>query len=225
MNEDGSMKNSKTQHNMSVLETYQMDEQICQFDASIGSIKTDRDGLSDLRLIRQSLGPYSHSFTQIAIIGLSLRNIARVNLSALSRYFVSICDIYGIDISRTNDPITIERIRQVVDDSSFEEATLVFAMFDFDEDGFIDRKDFKEVCAFFNGSAVPTQSVSKLWNQLDAAGNGHVSVYDYATWLNHENSTPTQNVVRRPAKPAPVSHCTERCFSSLLDAYIYLKHR
>jgi hypothetical protein len=103
----------------------------------------------------------------------------------------------------------------------------VFSMFDFDEDGRLDRNDFKELCSFFMGFNVPIRVLVKLWSQLDSDNDGYVSQEDYVRWVDDgHNKDP--NFRNSPwvfvrVRPKTRSRGFPRV-SNLLDAYLILKN-
>lgn len=158
-------------------------------------------------------------------LGLPITHTSRINICGIGKFI----RIYRRRLSvytSPSDPSVWSVLLREIASSSLVETCLVFSMFDFDEDGRLERNDFKELCSFFMGLNVPARVHGKLWHQLDSNMDGYVSQEDYIRWVDG-NNTDHQNVRKLPLRPDRIRPITRSKASvrvrTLFDAYIFLK--
>jgi len=78
-------------------------------------------------------------------------------------------------------------------------AHLIFALFDLDQDTFIDELEFREVFRFFLGHKPTEEQFQNEWAKLDRCGEQKVDLAKYIEWLQ----TSTNPIFHQHAPPAP----------------------
>jgi len=66
-------------------------------------------------------------------------------------------------------------------------ATMTFALFDLDHDGYIDEFEFREVFQFFVGRFPTAVEFQIMWDKLREDGKNSATRKDYALWLEHHS--------------------------------------
>lgn len=80
--------------------------------------------------------------------------------------------------------------------ASSRKADLIFALFDLDQSGFLDKEEFLEVYRYFLGHRPTLEKFEEEWANVDVAANGRVSQKQYDRWLRHSD-----NPVFKPYAP------------------------
>lgn len=82
--------------------------------------------------------------------------------------------------------------------ASSRKADLIFALFDLDQSGFLDKEEFLEVYRYFLGHRPTVDKFEEEWAILDEKVEGHVSQKRYDRWLRAST-----NPVFKPFAPPP----------------------
>jgi len=80
--------------------------------------------------------------------------------------------------------------------ASSRKADLIFALFDFDQSGFLDKSEFLEVYRYFLGHRPTAEKFEEEWGKIDPASKGRVSQKEYDRWLQKSD-----NPVFKPFAP------------------------
>ncbi|CAE7589415.1 unnamed protein product [Symbiodinium natans] len=80
--------------------------------------------------------------------------------------------------------------------ASSRKADLIFALFDLDQSGFLDKDEFLEVYRYFLGHRPTSEKFEEEWANLDVKVQGHVSQKQYNRWLRAST-----NLVFKPYAP------------------------
>lgn len=64
-----------------------------------------------------------------------------------------------------------------------DRVNLIFALFDVDSSGRLDRDEFKGICRYYLGHEPTTNMVNEEWLNLDADEKGYATLTDYSKWL------------------------------------------
>ena len=147
---------------------------------------------------------------------------ARINIRGLVDFMNSV-DLPPFDSTETCvQSLSLAIIRRMEESPAFE-AKFVFSMFDSDDDGRLERSDFKEICSFFLGTCVPALVISRLWTRLDSDGDGLASYDDFWGWLAGNElirkGSPNTRIMRT-TRHSKLHHD----FRSLLQVYLYIKN-
>jgi len=82
--------------------------------------------------------------------------------------------------------------------ASSRKADLIFALFDLDQSGFLDKEEFLEVYRYFLGYRPTVEKFEEEWALLDEKVEGHVSQKQYDRWLRAST-----NPAFKPYAPPP----------------------
>lgn len=72
--------------------------------------------------------------------------------------------------------------------ASSRKADLIFALFDLDQSGFLDKEEFLEVYRYFLGHRPTVEKFEEEWANVDVAATGRVSQKQYDRWLRASNN-------------------------------------
>ena len=73
--------------------------------------------------------------------------------------------------------------------ASSRKADLIFALFDLDQSGFLDKEEFLEVYRYFLGHRPTAEKFEEEWANVDVAATGRVSQKQYDRWLRASNNS------------------------------------
>ena len=80
------------------------------------------------------------------------------------------------------DFLELSEVLRHVSDLPKVEAKLIFALFDCDRDGLINREEFKEIYRFFAQTAPPNETLHRIWEELEPQ-EGNIDSKKYFKWL------------------------------------------